>query len=266
MSLRISRDGRPFDQHLLHAARNERPASGAEDRALALLGLSTTPAVGATSPRIASSAGLGSGGTTLLVAGLAVGIGVAAWALHARSEVHAPTAIVASGAGHTEAQPTASAIASAPSPVTPPSPLASSVATPSPLASSAADRAPSVPSSLAGSIAARTRAARTPHAPAVPLSSEVALVQQAARALASGEPGVALGVLDSYRSQYPRGALAEEAGVLRAQALARVGEATKARALAERLLAADPHGVFAGRLREVLGEADPPATGDRGGL
>src|SRR5260370_28898024 len=94
MSLRISRDGRPFDRHLLHAARNARRASGAEDRALAALGLATTPAVDATTPRIASKVALGSGGTTLLLASIAVGIGVAAWALHARPEANAPGSVV----------------------------------------------------------------------------------------------------------------------------------------------------------------------------
>jgi hypothetical protein len=254
MSLRISRDGRPFDRRLLHAARNERPASGAEDRALAVLGLSTTLAIGATKPPISSKLALGWGATTLLVAGLAAGIGVA-WVLHSRPDVRAPArAVVAISTRHPDAQPPSTVLPSAPS----------SEPSVSPPATSVPDRAPSVASPVAVPIPARARAARTAPVATAPLSGEVALVQQAARALASGEPGVALGVLDSYRSQYPRGALAEEAGVLRAQALARVGEATQARALAERLLAADPHGVFAGRLHEVLGEvAVPPA---RGGL
>jgi outer membrane protein assembly factor BamD (BamD/ComL family) len=86
------------------------------------------------------------------------------------------------------------------------------------------------------------------------LSGEVALVQQATRAFSGGETGVALAVLDAYRLQYPHGSLTEEAEVLRAQALAKAGDTTQAQALARRLLAADPNGVLAPRLRDLIPE------------
>jgi hypothetical protein len=235
MNLRISRDGRAFDRQLVRAGRNESPASGAEDRALAALGLSTALSLGAVRPRGASALPLGSSGGALLMVGLATAIGVAAWAQRSRPELAAPAAVVV--------EPTISASA-APSGLVAPS-----------SAESPAPQAPPEPT------VSKARAAKRLRADAAPLSGEVALVQQAARALVTGEPGVALAVLDTYASQYPRGALAKEAGVLRAQALVRTGKPIQARALAERLRAADPEGLFAPRLRAVIDQAGAPALG-----
>jgi hypothetical protein len=101
---------------------------------------------------------------------------------------------------------------------------------------------------------ARPLAASTPGAAAgaPSLSVEIALVQQAARALASGDAEVAMGLLDTYRRDCPRGVLAEEASALRVQALVQTGHAADAKALAQRLVAAHPDRVLASRLRGVL--------------
>jgi hypothetical protein len=237
MKLRIARDGRPFDRQLVRAARNESPAWGAEERALAALGLSAT-AMGAVKSRVPSGGALGAGGSALVVASLAVGIGVAAWAI--RSQANARTTI-----------PTLAE--SAPQ-----------IETPA-LAPAFAPRVTILPAPSSSVVRAATAPAKTTHVAPLPLSGEIALVQQAARALASGEPSMALRVLDTYGSQYPGGALAEEASVLRAQALARTGEATQARALAERLIAADPQGVFARRLRDVIDQVAHPSVREQSG-
>src|ERR1019366_8623118 len=100
--------------------------------------------------------------------------------------------------------------------------------------------------------AAPGASAQQPTVAAPALSVEIALVQQAARALASGDAAVALSLLDTYDRQCPHGALADEAGALRVQALARSGRAPEARALAQTLLDAHPHGVLAARLKGVL--------------
>jgi hypothetical protein len=92
----------------------------------------------------------------------------------------------------------------------------------------------------------------TPSSSAKPsLSAEVALIQQATRALASGEPDVAQRVLDAYDREFPDGLLHEEAGVLRAQALARSGDDAAARKLARKLLATHPGSVLAPSLRAM---------------
>ena len=92
------------------------------------------------------------------------------------------------------------------------------------------------------------------------LSVEVTLVQDAARALAGGDPAGALRFLDRYDRRWPHGALAEEAGALRVQALQRTDRTGEARALARKLLDAHPHGVLAARLQRVLdGSTDPAA-------
>jgi hypothetical protein len=236
MNTRISRDGRAFARQLVRAGRNESPASGAEERALTALGLSTALSIGAVRPRGASSLlPLASVGGAVLVVGLATAVGVAAWTERSRPHLTGPPSIVV--------EPTVSA----------------SAARSSVVALSSAE--PPAPQARPTPTTSKARVAKTVRADAALISGEVALVQQAARALATGEPGVALAVLDTYSSQYPRGALAKEAGVLRAQALARTGEPIQARALAERLLAADPNGLFAPRLRAVIDQAANPALG-----
>ncbi|HTB74017.1 MAG TPA: hypothetical protein VK762_12270 [Polyangiaceae bacterium] len=116
---------------------------------------------------------------------------------------------------------------------------------------------PSPPREVAASSAAAvaSRPARRPAPEAVDgsaLSVEITLVQDAARALASGDAAGALRVLDRYDRKWPHGALAEEAGALRVQALQRTDRAAEARTLARKLLDAHPHGVLAARLQRVL--------------
>jgi TolA-binding protein len=112
------------------------------------------------------------------------------------------------------------------------------------LPATAAPRAPAPPAfSAAPAIA--TPAASEPS----PLAAEVASLESARAALASGRPGDALGALDRYGRDFPRGHLSPEAAVLRIQALATAGDRARSRALADAFLRDHPDSPYAPRLR-----------------
>jgi len=92
-----------------------------------------------------------------------------------------------------------------------------------------------------------------PVAPPSPgtLHAETQLLQSVTISLAS-DPGTALSNLDAYDAQFPAGALAEDAGLLRVQALLAAGrrdEATRAAATFERRF---PASAFVSRIRSLL--------------
>jgi hypothetical protein len=78
-----------------------------------------------------------------------------------------------------------------------------------------------------------------------------------ARSLAeSGDPEGALQAVDQYDRKFPRGALSEEAALVRIEALAARGDRPGAAALARRFLLAHPRSVHAAKLRALVGGAD----------
>jgi TolA-binding protein len=108
---------------------------------------------------------------------------------------------------------------------------------------------------------AASRSSRSKPAPPAPssstaqpteLSGEIALIQRAKQALAIQDPDGALAVLSTYASRYPHGTLPAEAGYLRVQALLAQGDRGAAMEVARRLLAADPRGVLAPKLRAIV--------------
>ncbi len=253
---RLARCGDPFDRALLRAGRNDDPPDGAEDRALAVLGLSAGLAVRSAAARPGPFSTVQWGWSLKAVAiALALGAGVlGAWmAGSRRSSFAAPAApSVRLAAG----QPPS--VRSAVVPVRPetavqtgsPAPIVR-VAVPPDESIRHASHMPARGSSPETS-AEPARGAQTAVVAAPALSVEIALVQQAARALVSGDAAVALSLLDTYDRQCPHGALVDEAGALRVQALARSGRAPEASALARKLLEVHPYGVLAPRLKGVL--------------
>jgi hypothetical protein len=83
------------------------------------------------------------------------------------------------------------------------------------------------------------------------LAVEVAAVQRAAQALGGGDADGALAALDEAQSRCKHPALVQEAGLLRARALAMRGQTSEAAAIARRLRDADPHGVLADRFGAI---------------
>lgn len=84
------------------------------------------------------------------------------------------------------------------------------------------------------------------------IAEETAMLERTRRALASGSASTALLELDTYDQRARARALGAEAAVLRVEALLQAGQRSSAVALAQRLLAAQPHGPHANRLRSIV--------------
>ncbi len=91
------------------------------------------------------------------------------------------------------------------------------------------------------------------------LAREVAALDRARAAALAHQPRRVIALLDAYQREFPSGALYPEAQVLRIEALAGSGQLSKARALAQKMLAADPTGPLADRLRAAV----PPGVEER---
>lgn len=96
-----------------------------------------------------------------------------------------------------------------------------------------------------------------PVAAAVPgIAEEVRRLDYARAALASGRAAVALTLVSSYERDFPRGALAREAQVVRIEAYAELGQASTASRLAAEFVARHPNDPHTARLRTMI-EATP---------
>jgi RNA polymerase sigma-70 factor (ECF subfamily) len=105
----------------------------------------------------------------------------------------------------------------------------------------------------------QARAARARVSPATPapgLRDDLDLLDRARTALAAGDAQGALGILAAHDRTFPQSALAEEAEVLRVEALAAAGRAGAARDEARRFLARYPDSPHAGRVRKALAAAE----------
>jgi hypothetical protein len=88
------------------------------------------------------------------------------------------------------------------------------------------------------------------------LSAELGSLDEARGAIATGDPARALRELDAYGARFPRGSLAQEATMLRIEALVKVGDRPAAKALADAFLAASPASPYAERVRLLIGSHD----------
>jgi hypothetical protein len=86
------------------------------------------------------------------------------------------------------------------------------------------------------------------------LAQEVAAIDQARAAVRSGNGAQALGLVEDYLQEFPKGGLRLEAEVVRVQALAALGKRAEASARAKKLLSRNPNSVLAGRLRGYVVE------------
>ena len=85
------------------------------------------------------------------------------------------------------------------------------------------------------------------------LADEVAAIKSAKGALASGNAAQALRELDAYKQHFPHGRLAQEATVVRIEALIGSGNQTAAGTVADHFLAAHPDSPYSARVRTLVG-------------
>jgi hypothetical protein len=200
---------------LLRAGASEEPPPDALASLSLVLGLPAPATQPAAPGGMAAGAGakLANGWLVLAACGLAA-VGGASWlAMRDRPEPPPP--------------PAASA---------PLAPLAQPEAAPSPAPLPQPEAAP----------APQPEAARAPA-----LAEEIARLDAVRRLLASGQGRAALGALQRYTREHPRGELRQEAELLRIEASRRAGQPDKARALARRFLADNPDSPHAARVREL---------------
>jgi len=100
------------------------------------------------------------------------------------------------------------------------------------------------------------RDARGAGPPATPrnesIAAELSMLARARRALVARDPAAALSELDAYDAAPRTGVLGVEAGLLRVEAWLQQGDRARAVELARRLIAVDPSGAHAARLRQIL--------------
>ena len=88
------------------------------------------------------------------------------------------------------------------------------------------------------------------------LAEELTAMDEARRAVAARRPAHALRILDDYAANYPRARFAQEAFVLRIEALVQSGQRSTALTLARRFLASYPKSTAARKVRALVGISD----------
>ena len=218
---------------MLRAAASEQPDPAAVNRTLAAIGAgvpATASVAAATGMSAVVKWGIGVGVCALLVAG--------GLALRHASAVRAtaPAAI---------APPAAAPLPADTIPTTDP-PVTSATA---PSATAAASVMAAAPPPAPASTSAKSSASS--------LTDEVAAIDAARATLDQGDARGCLAKLDAYQRAFPRGALWQEATVMRIDALLRAGDRKGARALADRFLARNPASPYSARIRSLVGDTNP---------
>jgi hypothetical protein len=242
--------GDPLEAELLRSAWGDAPPREGKARLLGAMGLAgaATTAAGAGTASGAMSGAKG----VLAVAGKWVVLGgmgaaVAAGTVHVARPFIAPT----------------------PPPVVAQSqtPRVTKIATPSVHAPPSPRSVDSTPPAIAPPAMPAPRATPTPTPAPVPriparvsdddmLAEELPYIDRARRSLAEGEPADAILALNTYELHFTHPRLAEEAQVLRIEALMRLGKTDQARSVADSFLRADPASPYAKRVQSLLHQSD----------
>jgi len=216
---------------LLRSADLDGPPSGAMRRVLTRAGVGVGVVAVATSTTVSSAA---------KVAPLVVGKWLALAAFVGVGTV---------GVVHV-ARTSASKVASQPTLVkTAPEPAAQ---LPAPPSTQANDPAASEPSNAATPVAPPRPFKASPSGSA-DITGEIAAIALARGELDKGNARAGLAALDRYQQEFPRGALAPEATVLRIEALLLSGDRSRAKSLGEAFLKAHPKSPHAQRVRSLIG-------------
>jgi len=241
-------DGTDIERDLLRAGRSERPNPFSKRRAAVALAIGATSVWPAAAYATAKAGKAGMPFLVKLFAIGAVGAGTLGTAGYVVSRSSAPTTEAVETTGPSQ-NPTPGAKA-APQVADP---------APAPEQDPAETEEVTSPESLELEQPLDT-ARRAPALPATPRSSgerasiakEIQALDEARRALASGNGAGAERALETYKQNYPRGALSEESSLLRIEALARQGNRKAARAAAERFRASHPNSPHLRRIDSLL--------------
>jgi hypothetical protein len=236
--------GDPLETELVRFARSDAPPREGKARLLGAMGLAaaTTTAAGAGT---ASGAMSGAKGALALAAKWVVlggmGAAVAAGTVHVVRPFIGPTPAPVVARSPT---PSVTKIA-APSVHAPPSPRSVD-------STELAIEPPATPTPMPAP------AARVPAHTGDDdmLAEELPYIDRARRSLAEGEPADAIIALNTYELQFLHPGLAEEAHVLRIEALVRLGKMDQARSVADRFVRADPASPYAKRVQSLLRQGD----------
>ena len=227
----------PLEADLLRLARSEGPSGESRRRILAGLGVAVAAGTVSQSSAAASKGAASVASRSALKWGIfgSVLVGAAAVAL----------LVTRHPAPKASPSPANPAVATAlPAPVPSPA-LAAPAATADSTPVTKLEDLPTLPDSSA------TDAARAAAAPS--LADEVAAIKSAKGALAAGNAAQSLRELDAYKTHFPHGRLAQEASVVRIEALLKSGNQAAANTLADRFLAAHADSPYAARVHTLIG-------------
>ncbi|HSS39607.1 MAG TPA: hypothetical protein VLT58_12640 [Polyangia bacterium] len=114
--------------------------------------------------------------------------------------------------------------------------------------------APVAPVAEAAPVIARTHRHVAPAARAGDLRAEIALLDAARAAASTGDGARALTLLRRYDATFPAGTFRPESAALQIEALARLGQIDRARALGQAFIAAHPDSPLVARVRHAIGD------------
>ncbi len=245
-----------FEKKLLGSWEAEQPSDDARSRVLAMVGLGVA-AGGAAGAGTIAKVGATAGGSIAPKAGAIGAAALAKWLVI--GAVGAATAgatfVYARHAQHASPAPAVTSQAVA-GPMAAP-PAATVTVRTGDVATAPATQEPA--RATGTSPQRRTPGAERSTRPSDPaLGEQVSAVDRARRALADGDAAGALRQLDDYESRFPRGALVEEAEVLRVESLLAQGDKSGAARVGGRFLAAHPDSPHAARVRTLPGQGSGP--------
>ncbi|HEY2514306.1 MAG TPA: outer membrane protein assembly factor BamD [Polyangiaceae bacterium] len=236
----LSKGGDGFERELLRSWDLEQPSEAARAHALAAVGIAAG----------AAGAAKAAAGASLAPKGTWLGGALVKWALLGVLGFGTAGAAYVYVHGRQVAPPKAE------SPRPPPSIEATVPSAPATAEASVA--APVTPTASPPVVATPARPSKHAAPSASALAEQVATLDRARAALASGEAPAALREIAACEARYPRGALFEEAEVLRIEALLAEGDRAAAARAGARFLTAHPSSPHAPHVRALLAPAADP--------
>jgi hypothetical protein len=232
---------------LLDSARADGPSRAARQRAAVALGFGLATAAATTTVAGGASAGAagGTAGATAKVAGVSLWVKVVAGGIAVATVSGGTIAVTTSRSSPLE---TPAVVAPAPPKAAPkvvvPAPVPTTVTEPAPVETSP-------PAPKVEATPPKTHPAAAAPSADSPLSRELKSLDGARAYLDRGDPSGALSALDRHDRAFSHGSLRTESAVLRAEALLARGDTAAAKKLARDVLARDPSGPHAKRLRSI---------------